>query len=170
MTRLPAASATLFLAFAMLAGCRDQPKRGEIPKAPEGFLFDANAVAARHVLPDRELLDQDGWLTTREPGSSIMISEYSGTTSAGEVEAARAAAARRYTYAQYSELEEVTIDGRASWGWIETQRRDGRTCALDYVAVIPYEDKTYTVEFGSAETRFLNPAALRELVETFRVR
>lgn len=154
----------------LAAGCSREPERGRIGRAPEGFLFDANATAARHVLPDRELIDQDGWFTAGDPGSSIMISRYEGAADAAEIEAAHDDLAGRYGYAEYGEIEELTIDRRPAWGWLETQRLDGRLASLAFTAVIPYEGDTYTVEFSSAEPRFLKAEALRKTVSTFGMR
>lgn len=160
----------LIVAVGLAAGCAREPKRGRIGRAPEGLLFDANASAARLVLAGRELIDQDGWFTAGDLGSSIMISRYAGSAGTDEIEAARAGFAGRYTYAEYGELEELTIDRRPSWGWLETQSGSGHVSAMAFTAVIPYGDETYTVEFWSAEPRFMDADALRKTVATFGVR
>ncbi len=160
------------LALGLNLHCSGPQREGpQIPKVPEGFMFDANASKARNILADEWQLRQEAWVTMGdEEHSSIYFTTYRGAVSREEVAAAHDAQASRYGYLEYGPLEDLTIDGRAAWGWLETQVYRGKLASLEYKAVVAYDSLSYAVEFHSSEPRFLDPAALKALVETFRVR
>ena len=162
-----AAIATLALGA---AGCGPGLREGpNVTGVPEGFLYDENATSGRPVLPNRRLVSQSGWMTLNEPHCSIMFTEYEGVADAGEISAARSEYARRYTYESYGQLEPLTIDQHAAWGWAESQTYRGQLASLEYTAVVPYEDATWTIEFFAADPKHRDPAFLKQLVTTFRL-
>lgn len=145
---------------------RDGPQIG---RQPEGFVYDGNAEAARLVLPDREKVRQRGYGTMTEPHNSIMITEYAGATSDEEILAAREASRKRYSYLKYGEVEELVIDKRPALGWTESQFVGGELASIEYVAVVSYEEATYSVEFYASQLKYQNKAYQKEIVSTFFV-
>jgi hypothetical protein len=152
------------------AGCGPTLREGpNITGVPEGFLYDENATSGRPVLPQRRLVSQSGWMTLNEPHCSIMFTEYEGVADAGEISAARSEYARRYTHETYGALEPLKIDQRAAWGWTESQTLRGALASLEYTAVVPYDDATWTIEFYAADPKHRDPAFLKQLVTSFRL-
>jgi hypothetical protein len=145
---------------------RDGPQIG---RQPEGFVYDGNAEAARLVLPDREKVRQRGYGTLTEPYSSIMITQYTGGTSDDEIMAARDASRERYKYLKYGDIEELIIDERPALGWTETQFVRGELASVEYVAVVSYEQATYSIAFYAAQPEYRNTAYQKEIVSTFFV-
>ena len=141
-----------------------------IPNPPSGFGYDPNAYAARVVFPDRTKVSQRAYATLTEPYNSIYITEFEGTSTKEDAERARAALAERYDYSDYGPLETLTIDGRESWGWLESSYYEGKLSSLEFKAVVPYENVTYTVEFDTNEPDEMNADYLREVVSTFIIK
>ena len=110
-----------------------------------------------------------GQFTLTEPHNSIMITEYRGSTSGAQAEAARSTAAEKWSYQEYGPAEELEIDGRDSWGWLITQRSKGEVTSLEYVAVVPYADRTYSVEFYASDDKLYDKYFLKKTVSSFEV-
>ena len=72
-------------------------------------------------------------------------------------------------YLDYGPLEELKIDGRPAWGWLETQYYKEKLASLEYKAVVPYDDIMYTVEFFTGRDEFMDEAFLRESVCRFEI-
>lgn len=162
---------TLFLGLHL--HCSGPEREGpQIPKVPEGFIYDANASQGRNVFPDARQVRQSAWTTLGEDEhSSIFFTTYRGAATREEVAAARADQESRYgSYMEYGPLEDLTIDERPAWGWLETQWYREEIASLEYKAVVVYDSLSYAVEFHSSEPRFMDAATLKALVETFRVR
>jgi hypothetical protein len=146
---------------------------GQVSRVPEGFLFDANASAARLVFPEKSMIDQRGYFTLRDDDHcSIMITEYQGAATCDEATAARDRAAREYGYQDYGPVEELVIDGQPAWGWLITQHGKDSVSSYNYTAVVPYEEEglTYTVEYYASNPRFRDPEAQKEIVQRFEVK
>ena len=167
--------AALLAAILGLSACSGPKREGpQIPKVPEGFLWDANARKARNIFPDDRKLRQGAWATFaigEDDHSSIYITTYRGPCTPNDVADARQDHVRKYGgHVEYGPIEDLTIDRRDAWGWLETQRYKDRISSYQYTAVIPYDTLTYTVEFHSSQERFMDPAFMRDLVGTFIVR
>jgi len=164
---------TATVALTAAVGC-SQPETvdGDITDPPPYFGFDINATQSRRALPDHTLIDERGYSTLGgDEHSSIHITEYESVATEAEVEKARAGAAARYSHAEYSELMNEFIDGRTAWAWTETQarRKTGEILALKYTAIIPYDDRTFAVEFYTSQEKYMDVAVLQETVRTFEV-
>jgi hypothetical protein len=168
---LPGAPVGLGAALLVLASC-STPRilDGHIPNPPPGFAFDANASKARNVFPDREIVWQRGYGTLGEENHcSIFITKFVGTAGSMEIEDARSALAARYPYLEYGPLEELLIDHRPAWGWLETQFYKGELSSLAFKAVVPYDSVCYAVEFFARDPQYRNPEVLKAAVATFEI-
>ena len=156
-----------------LGSCSQPAMKGpQVQGLPEGFLLDANASAARLVFPDREKLDQSGYMTMSEENHcSVMITTYRGATSYEQATAARDAAQAAYPRETRSAVQATSIDGQSAWGWFEEQVYQGTMCSRSYTAVVSYDedDLTHTVEFFARDPRYRDEEFLRTAVKKFRV-
>jgi len=158
-------------AVSWLSGCAGQPESGpRITERPEGFGYQPQAYAARKVLPDREVVRQSGYFPFGDSSDSILITEYRGTVTREQVESARDAAARKWTYQKYGPLQDRTIDGRQAFSWLIVQERDGEESGLAIIAVVPYEKRTYSIEFHATDPLYRKSLVLERTVESFVVR
>lgn len=66
-------------------------------------------------------------------------------------------------------LEDIRIDGRPGWGWLETHIYRGEVASLELKAVVPYDTVTYAVEFYASHPEWVDEARLREVMGTFAV-
>lgn len=158
-------------------GCSGPDRPGpNVEDVPPGFFFDANASAARKVFVDAEPLDQSGWFAhdQNDDHSSIMITTYSGKVPEDAIRAARDTHAERWgrrngstSGSDYGPVEEVEIDGRNAFAWEVRQYYKGDLCSLEWVAVVPYEESTYCVEFFAGQEEYMDPDLLRRTVESF---
>lgn len=169
---MPGRLRTSFLIVALAAvvpACGPTYREGpNVTGVPEGFRYDANMTSGRPVLPNRTQIGQSGWITPfAEQHSSIMFSEYTGAADEAEVRAMLDDYARRYRHAKYGAVEAVTIDERPAWGWYVEQHLQGKLASLEYQAVIPYGDVTWSVEFYASDPRHRDPALLKKLVTSF---
>lgn len=165
------------LAIATLGGCGDLDRPGpNVQDVPEGFVFDANGEGSR-VFADVEPLDQSTWLAQDrfDRCSAITITTYDGEITATAVrrqhDARAAKNARRPGSphgADYGPVEETEIDGRTAWTWEVLGYVDGELASVERVAVIPYEDATYSVEFYAGIEDHIDPTLVRRTVESFR--
>ena len=86
-----------------------------------------------------------------------------------EIRAAKTYAENKYDRLRYGDMEELYIDQRPALAWTETQFFEGEVWSLEYCAVVPYDDATYTVEFFATDPEMRNREFLREVVSTFLV-
>jgi hypothetical protein len=159
---------------ALVAGCsRPRFEGPQIQDPPPNFLYDANAYQGRNVFPEREQLRQSAWARgfgEDTPHSSIYMTAYAGPSTRADVQAARDAQQARYGRSiRYGDLEDLVIDGRPAWGWLETQIYQERVASLEYKAVVSYDTVSYAVEFWSNDPAFMDPATLQATVETFAI-
>lgn len=154
-----------------LSGCAGPQEAGpRLTERPEGFGYRAKAYAARKVLPDREVVRQSGYFPFGGSSDSILITEYRGTVTREQVEFARDAAARKWTYQEYGPLQDRTIDGRRAFAWRIVQKSDDEETGLAFVAVVPYDDRTYSIEFHATDPLYRKSLVLERTVESFVVR
>jgi hypothetical protein len=158
-----------------LVGCQARPThRGpDVVRVPAGFVYDANVQAARNFFPERPKRLERGYMTAAimdEDHSSITITQYDGAATREQVEAAVRSEQERYGYADYGPIESLTIDHHPAWAWTELQPKNApRWTAMNYRAVVSYEDASYLVEFYTTHQRFLDAAKLAEVVMSFHV-
>ncbi|MGV8042144.1 MAG: hypothetical protein AB2L07_19480 [Thermoanaerobaculaceae bacterium] len=161
-------AAGVVLALVACAPINEGPVLG---KVPEGLAYTSTMQAARVPLPRRAVTRQLGYV---RPGgadwtTSVVITEYSGATSAEEVSAARDEYARRYTSTEYSEIEGMGIDGRPAWGWYERQRSKERLVDMQLTAVVAYPSASYSIEVSTSDPRLQSEGTLREVALSFRI-
>ncbi len=170
--------ATLLVVGLMLsagASCSGPKREGpQVQDVPEGFIWDANASKARNIFPDERMVRQGAWTTMAigdEDNSSIYITTYRGASDRYAIADAREDQVRRYgNHVDFGPLEELEIDGRDAYGWLETQHYKGELSSYQYKAVVPYDTLSYAVEYYSSHQRFMDPEAMRVLVTSFIVR
>ena len=182
-TRNPRIVVTGWLALGLslaLTACSGPDRPGpNVQDVPKGFAFDANASAARKVFLDAQPLDQSGWfaMNSNDDHSSIMITTYSGQIPEDAIYAARAAHEQRWgrragstSGLDYGPVEEVEIDGHDAFAWEIRQFYKGDLSSIDWVAVVPYEDETYSVEFHAGMEEHMDPDLIRKTVESFEAK
>ena len=180
MSKKQAIVIAALVAFALGTGCSGPERPGpNVQDVPTGFMYDANASSGRKVFMDVKPLDESGWFAMRgDDHSSIMITTYAGSFGENDAIAARNAHAQRWGRkapdkpgTDYSWVEEWEIDGRSAWAWEERQYRlSGDLASIQWTAVVPYEDETYTVEFHAGIEDHMDQAIIRETMESFRAK
>lgn len=100
---------------------------------------------------------------------SVIVTEYEGAASRSETQAARDEYAGRSTSTRYGPVEDLKIDGRAGWCWTEAQPGDGKVRTFQLTAVVPWGDRTYSVEYSSSGSNLKTRAELQTAVESFTV-
>ncbi|MCU0291253.1 MAG: hypothetical protein MUF10_04590 [Thermoanaerobaculaceae bacterium] len=153
------------------AGCAPINEGPILRKPPTGLAYTSTVQSARAPLPHRARLRQVAYL---KPGgtdwtTSVIITEYSGAATRDEIQEARDEYARRYTSQGYGEVESLSIGGRDAWGWFETQRDGERVTSLGYTGVVPWGDRTFSIEVGSRDPRLHDGAFLRGVAMSFTV-
>lgn len=171
--------ATIYILLSLIVlsthGCsKPRVAGGQITRVPPGFMFDANAYAARLVFHQRESVDQRGYfyMTHDDDHCSIMLTEFSGPTSYEEAKVALEYHRKTYPGEKYGALESLRIDGQDAWGWESFQQHDGDLTALEYHAIVSYPDlnTTYTIEFYAGVDRFMDSKLIKATVESFAVK
>ncbi|MCC6129661.1 MAG: hypothetical protein IT186_07000 [Acidobacteria bacterium] len=144
-----------------------------VKEAPQELAFMTSIRAARVPLPGRKLVTQMGY---EPPGGGdpenlgyITIGEFEGAATKGEFQEARDKYASRYKSEAYGELEDLMIDGRPAWAYTVTYTYKGKVSSVIYTAAVPYETKTYTIEFSGRREEWQDPAYLRRVVASFEV-
>lgn len=173
LVRSSAVAAITLIAVLLLVGCDTSTQRREgpqIPNPPAGFAYDPNASAARLVFPNREKRSQRAYARMSEPYSGITITEFAGSATREDAQAARDNLEERYPQGDYSPLESLEIDGRNAWGWLETAEYKGKISSLEYKAIVPYDEVTYSIEFYTSQPDQMDAAYLKKTVSTFIVK
>lgn len=166
------------LLLGLSAGCGGGTTAGylELPQlreTPEELGFFSTIKSARVPLPGRKVVQQSGYGPPggAEPTDSayITITEYEGAATRGEFQEARDKYAERYKSEQYSEIEDLTIDGRPAWALTETSVYKGKVSTVTYTAVVAYPDRTFSIEFAARKAEWQEPAYLKRVVASFEV-
>ncbi len=148
-----------------------------VEDVPAGFVFDANASSARKVFADLQEVDQSGWIAmdANDDHSSIMITTYAGTVPEDQIRSARNTHAERWgrkrgaqSGSDYGAVEEIEIEGHKAWAWEITQHYRGGISSMEWVAVVPYEDQTYAIEFHAGMDPHKDWDLIRNTVLSFR--
>ena len=167
--RLLVAAAAVFA----LAGCEPVYEGPQLSEVPEGLAYTNSIRTSRLPLPERRLLGQVAYTG---PGgmdwkTSVTISEYEGLATRSEVEAARDRYHSRYgdRLSRYGAVEGFEIDGRPAWSYTEDGLESGRVSRHGLTAVVPWDDRTFSIEVSSTEERWMDRAVQRRLASSFHV-
>lgn len=154
----------------VLVGCSTARIEGpQIVDRPPGFALSLDAESAANMFPDREVLAQRGYFTKGRRASSIMITEYEGAAERSEAQAARDRREKSWSHAEVGSVESLKIDGRSAWGWTIDQKLDGELKSKAFVAVVPYGESTYAIEFYASNPQLWKGDLLRDTVRSFAV-
>ena len=172
--RLSIGACAFFLAIGTLA-CEVPNFQGpQIQNPPVGFTMRPETDLEQGMMRDQEVIHHDAWVEADWGDfSGIYINGHPGALSRDDAERSRRDLMARNAGAriEYGETEELTIDGRTSWGWTEWWRLENG--GLDYVvyrALIPYDTISYTVEFLTGDPGLkIRPDSLRIVVAADRV-
>lgn len=157
------------------SGCDVPDVEGpQIQARPPGFTMNPDTYLENRMFPELEAIHHDAWVEASWGNfSGIYINGHAGNLSREWAESAHTAAmtANAGEHREYGEIEELTVDGRASWGWTEWWRLENG--GLDYVvyrALIPYDTISYTVEFLTGDPSLkIRPDSLRTIVASFAI-
>ncbi len=159
----------------LIAACTVPEFQGpQVQNPPPAFTMNASTYQERSMFPDREVVQHDAWVEASWGNfSDIYINGHPGAIARADVVAARddaiqAATGRR---AEFGEIEQIVIDGRAAWGWGENWREDNG--GLDFVAfraAVPYDTISYAIDFLTGDPSLKSrPDSLRTVVASFAV-
>jgi hypothetical protein len=165
---LAAALTVLFLA----TGCWQRPLRegAQMREFPEGFRFEDNVQAGADLFPRSGRLPIRSYVCMNQDDqySDISMSEYPVVLAEAEVRAAYDGSRARRHSTQFGEFGPLRIGERDGWGWTEKQLgRDGRVLALKWSAVVPYDDRTFLLEYYSTMPKHMDLAAMRAQFDQF---
>jgi hypothetical protein len=125
------------------------------------------------MFPARESVYYDVWVNAAWGDvSTIHINGYPGSLMRADVQDALEDAVATVTEpVTFSGVQEMTIDGRKSWGWAEQYRTDELGLVwIAYRLAIPYDTITYTVELTSGDPALKrNPDTLLAMASTFAI-
>ncbi len=146
----------------------------QIQSRPPGFTMNPDTYLERRMFPDLEAIHHDAWVEASWGNfSGIYINGHAGALSREWAETARSAAMTANTgeRIEYGQIEDLTVDGRASWGWTEWWTlENGGLQWVAYRAVIPYDTISYAVEFITGEPGLkIRPDSLRAIVASFAI-
>ena len=136
---------------------------------PEGFVYDGNVRYARLIFPEREQVRQRGYYTMRDPHSGITITQYRGSTSKIDAIAAKREVTEMYPRTDYGHVEQLEIDDRVAWGWLETNSYKGEISNVDYNIIVSYPEATYTIEFHAGELKYQDEELQKKILSSFFV-
>ena len=156
-----------------LAACEPVYEGPQLSEVPEGLAYTTSIRTARLPLPDRRVLAQYAYAS---PGgtdwkTSVTISEYEGLATRAEVEAARETYHGRYggRSSRYGPVEDFQVDGRPAWSWTDDSLFQGQVSRHGLVVVVPWDDRTFSVEVSSEEERWMDRGVQRRLAASFHV-
>ena len=156
-----------------LSGCEPVYEGPQLSEVPEGLAYLTSIRSSRLPLPDRRLLAQYAYAA---PGgadwkTSVMISEYEGACSRAEVESAREAYAVRYGggASRYGPVEGFEAGGRRGWAYTVDGVYRGQVDRHGLTVVVPWDEKSYSIEVSSSETRWMDRELQRRMAASFHV-
>lgn len=161
------------VAVIALAGCEPVYEGPQLSEVPTGLAFTTSIRTSRLPLPDRRLLGQYAYAA---PGgtdwrTSVTISEYEGLSTRSEVEAARDRYHSRYgdRSSRYGPVESFTVDGRPAWAYTADGLSDGRLTRHGLTAVVPWDDRTFSIEVSSEEEKWMGRDVQKGIAASFHV-
>jgi hypothetical protein len=156
-----------------LAGCEPVYEGPQLSEVPKGLAFTNSIRTSRLPLPDRRLLGQYAYAA---PGgtdwrTSVTISEYEGLSSRTEIEAARDEYHSRYgdRSSRYGPVQDFLVDGRAAWAYTADGLSDGKVTRHGLTAVVPWDDRTFSIEVSSEEETWMGRDAQRRIASSFHI-
>jgi hypothetical protein len=169
LPRLAFPNRLALVAACCLSACSLVQEGPQVTEAPEDFGFTTSISSARKPLPHRSAIRQMGYLgPPGEPPDMIIITEYEGAAPREEAEAARDELAGRDKSESYGPFESTSVARRVAWRWSERQQSNGKLWSHEEVVVVPWGEKTYSVEY-SAHGERIDPARQQRVVRSFRV-
>jgi len=164
----------LALVILALAACEMPTFKGpQIQEPPRGFYKQPDAGQNRRMFLAREVVHHDAWVNAAWGDiSTIHINGYPGTLMRADVQDALEDAKAAITDSTtFSDVQEMTIDGRKAWGWAERFYTHEKGLAwIAYRVAIPYDTITYTVELFSWDPALKsNPDTLLVIAATFAI-
>jgi hypothetical protein len=146
----------------------------QVQEPPPAFTMNASTHQERRMFPDRDVVHHDAWVEASWGNfSGIYINGHPGVIARADVVAAREEAIQAATgrRAEFGEIEEILLDGRAAWGWGENWREDNG--GLEFVvfrAAVPYDTISYAIDFLTGDPSLKSrPDSLRTVVASFAV-
>ncbi len=146
----------------------------QVQDPPPAFTMNPSTFQERSMFPGRDVLHHDAWVEASWGNfSGIYINGHPGAITRSDVVAAREEAIQAATgrRAEFGEIEEIVVDGRAAWGWGENWREDNG--GLEFVvfrAAVPYDTISYAIDFLTGDPGLKNrPDSLRTVVASFAV-
>ncbi len=157
----------------VLAGCEPVYEGPQLSEVPKGLAYTNSIRTSRLPLPDRRLLGQYAYAV---PGgvdwkTSATISEYEGLTTRAEVEAVRDRYHSRYgdRLSRYGPVEDFQVDGRPAWVYSADSLSSGKVTRHGLTAVVPWDDRTFSIEVSSEEEKWMDRAVQRRIASSFHV-
>jgi len=139
---------------------------------PDGFIGEPEAGYQRELFRDR-ILERDAYVVTASTEfSGIYIRKLDGNTMRTDVVAAQEAAraSRNDPQVSYGPIEDIRIDGRAAWAWMEETRDPNGLQFVDYRAVVPYDSISYAIEFVTGDPWWkTRPDSMRAVTQSFAI-
>ena len=172
----PSPACLAILLLLSLSGCELPNFEGaQIQNPPRRFLLQNDSYQQRRMFQQRDVSTHIAWIeASGGPYSGIYINAHPGALTMEDVilarEAARSAAENPET--KFGDVERITIDGRAAWGWAE--RLETPVLGLDWVAyrtVVSYDTVSYAIEFYSGDPGIKRaaPDTLKTVLTSFAI-
>lgn len=168
--------ATLVCTAGIASSCQMPRFEGpDIQSPPVGFLRQDASYQQRRMFPEKELSFHTTWVHTDVSGVSVIyVNGHSGALTLEDAVAAQRGVwdAATDPDAIFDDIESITVDGRAGWGWYERIASERRGLVdVAYRAIIPYDTVTFAIEFVSGEPAFKQyaPDTLRTIVSSFGI-
>ena len=101
----------------------------------------------------------------------MTISEYEGLSTRAEVEAVRDRYHSRYgdRLSRYGPVEDFRVGGRPAWVYSADSLSGGKVTRHGLTAVVPWDDRTFSIEVSSEEEKWRNREVQREIASSFHV-
>ena len=139
---------------------------------PRGFIGEPEAGHQRELFSDR-ILERDAYVVTAATDfSGIYIRKLRGGTTRADVvaEQAEARTTRADPDVSYGPIEDLRIDDRPAWGWMEETRDAGGLQFMDYRAVVDYDSVSYAIEFITGDPWWkIRPDSMRAVTQSFAI-
>ncbi|MBK8598869.1 MAG: hypothetical protein IPN83_25565 [Holophagales bacterium] len=156
-----------------LSGCEPVYEGPQLSTVPDGLAYTNSIRSSRLPLPDRRVLGQYAYVA---PGgmdwkTSVTISEYEGLSTRAEVEAVRDRYHSRYgdRLSRYGPVEDFRVGGRPAWVYSADSLSGGKVTRHGLTAVVPWDDRTFSIEVSSEEEKWRNREVQREIASSFHV-
>jgi len=147
-----------------LAACETPRYQGPMVQGlPNGFIGEPEAGHQRELFSDR-ILERDAYVVTAS-------TDFSGITRADVVaEQEETRASRADPSVSYGPIEDLRIDDRPAWAWMEETRDERGLHNMDYRAVVDYDSVSYAIEFITGDPWWkTRPDSIRAVTQSFAI-